>query len=349
MWVTSSTAKAQKPNYIALGNFDGIHRGHQQVVQPVLDRIKTAPLTTDGFSRAHFPRPRATVVTFSPHPHQFFTGQQKNLLTPLDEKIHHLKRLGVEQLMLLPFDRELAALGPQEFVEKILVQQLDVKFISVGADFCFGRGRSGTSADLRAIAQRFGITTHITPLQTDTEERISSSLIRAQLTAGELQRANCLLGRPYGLRGQVIHGQKLGRTLGFPTANLAVPPQKQLPAIGVYAVWVQVQPLTTRPRDPQTLDLSAGMEIAPNHHPKQPGYGGVMNIGHKPTVAGRELSIEVHLFDWSGDLYGRTLAVDCLAYLRPEQKFHSLDELKDQIQRDCTQAETFLQRTCAQF
>lgn len=302
MWITSSLDTVKTPTFVALGNFDGVHRGHQRVIRPVLG---------NSF---------ATVVTFQPHPQEFFTGQRRPLLTPLDEKAGYLEELGVDQLVLLPFNRALAALTPQGFVTEILVERLQARQISVGQDFCFGRSRSGTTADLQSIAARFGIAVQIAPLHTDNGERISSSAIRHALQTGDLLQANRLLGRPYTLIGKVVQGQQLGRTIGFPTANLQVPSEKFLPQQGVYAVWVQRQ----------------GQN--PSQETTVPPLPGVMNIGNRPTVNGSVQTIEVHLLDWSGNLYNEELVVHLVSFLRPEQKFASLDALKAQIQADCAVA-----------
>ena len=302
MWVTSSLIKALKPTAVALGNFDGVHRGHQQVIQPVLKQGEIV----------------STVVTFNPHPQEFFTGKRRSLLTPQSEKVQELERLGVEQLVLLPFDRELACLSPQEFVEKILVQQLRSHSISVGQDFCFGKGRTGTITDLKAIASKYGIPTTIVPLHNCEGERISSSAVRQALEQGNLNRAKILLGRAYSLVGTVIIGKQLGRTIGFPTANIDLPMEKFLPSNGVYAVKVYL------PND------------------KSPIVG-VMNIGNRPTVNGANQSVEVYLIDWSGDLYGKILTVELEQFLRPEQKFESLDALKNQIKIDCDRAKASLE------
>lgn len=308
MWVTSSLATVLTPTAVALGNFDGVHRGHRQVVQPVLKNRAIVG------AEKHL---HSTVVTFCPHPQEFFAEQRRPLLTPLNEKIAQLKQMGLEQLVSLPFNRELASLTPEQFVEGILVKQLQAAHISVGSDFCFGRRRSGTSKDLQGIAARYGINVTIAPLELIDGERISSSAIRQALQQGDLQVANRLLGRPYSLIGQVVRGQQLGRTIGFPTANLHVSPEKFIPRQGVYAVQVQV------------YKTEAGSsEVIP----------GVMNIGYRPTVEGTQQTIEVHLLEWSGDLYGQTVSVHLEAFLRPEQKFAALDDLKAQIQADCEAA-----------
>lgn len=326
MWITSSLTTAKTPTRVALGNFDGIHRGHQKVIEPVLGHAVFDGDDRDSHlldtSSLAFREPSAapenaaslsTVVTFHPHPRQFFTGESRPLLTPLEEKIQVLRSIGVEQLVLLPFNEALARLTPEAFVKTILVESLQAQQISVGQNFCFGSKRAGTAIDLQRLAAQFGIPVEIVPLHCSGEERISSSAIREALTAGDPQRASRLLGRPYELIGQVVQGQQLGRTIGFPTANLQVPVDKFVPGGGVYSVWVS--------------------GVAP-----QP-IRGVMNIGHRPTVSGQQQTIEVHLLDWSGDLYSRTLTISLDRFLRPEQKFASLDELKAQIQQDCLVAQ----------
>ncbi|MBI4782303.1 MAG: bifunctional riboflavin kinase/FAD synthetase [Oscillatoriophycideae cyanobacterium NC_groundwater_1537_Pr4_S-0.65um_50_18] len=311
MWIADSLATIKTPTSVALGNFDGIHRGHRQVIQPIFSEILGRNSLDEATMAASTAQPLATVVSFCPHPQEFFTGQRRLLLTPLAEKIHYLKAIGVEQFVLLPFDQYLACLNPQEFVEKILIQRLQVKQISIGQDFRFGQKRAGTAADLQAIATQYHIPVTIAPLHTCEGERISSSAIRHNLEQGNVPQANLLLGRPFTLLGQVVQGQQLGRTIGFPTANLQVPEEKFLPRQGVYSVWVQVGGLEEDTRLP-----------------------GVMNIGNRPTVNGIQQTIEVHLLDWSGDLYGQTLAVSLDSFLRSEQKFASLDDLKAQIAQD---------------
>ena len=313
MRIVDSPEQILTPTAIALGNFDGIHRGHQKVLWPILER--------SDCQEAEYICP--TVVSFYPHPREFFQGEKLKLLTPVKEKAYQLERLGIEQLVLLTFNRELASLSPQQFVEKILVKQLQATQISVGADFCFGFQRKGTATDLKAIASDFGIKVHINSLhkyqspQPQAENiRISSSFIRQALEAGEIEQANSMLGRAYSLIGTVVKGQQLGRTIGFPTANLQLPPEKFLPRYGVYSV---------------------NVFLGENNDSRSP-IKGVMNIGYRPTVAGSAPTIEVHLLDWSGDLYHRTLTVNLERFLRPEQKFSSLEALKKQIAADCKAA-----------
>ena len=348
MWLTSSLTTALTPTAVALGNFDGIHRGHQQVIKPVLQSAVGASelATRQGEQEEQLndnanqigaksnERPYATVVSFNPHPQQFFTGVPRALLTPALEKAIYLQSLGVEQLVLLPFDRELAALTPPEFVEEILVRRLKTQRISVGQDFRFGCKRAGTAADLQAYAATYGIDVTIVGLQICSGSRISSSVIRQALSDGDIERANILLGRPYSLTGTVVKGQQLGRTIGFPTANLQLPPEKFLPRYGVYAVQVTIL----------TGDNSSEPgNIIPCPIPDAPApILGVMNIGCRPTVSGTVPTVEVYLIDWTGDLYGQTLTVSLKQFVRPEQKFASLDELTWQIQSDCDRAKSIL-------
>jgi riboflavin kinase/FMN adenylyltransferase len=346
VWITSSLDTVLTPTVIALGNFDGLHRGHQQVIQPILkqpspldsrqrtEMLLTNPVTLLTWDRGVLENPvgesppfYSTVVTFHPHPQEFFTGQPKKLLTPLDEKVEWLKIMGVEQLVLLPFDEHMATLTPRDFVEKILIQKLQPSCISVGFDFRFGTKRTGTVKDLEKIAAHHGIKVKTVPLfLCENGERISSSEIRTALENGAIRRANQLLGRPYHLVGSVVHGKQLGRTIGFPTANLHLPPEKFLPRYGVYAVKVSETEIKSR----SETGSDANLELV--NHP------GVMNIGCRPTVAGQTVTIEVHLLDWSGDLYGKTLKINLEEFLRPEQKFPSLESLKTQIQADCLHA-----------
>ncbi|MDZ8051585.1 MAG: bifunctional riboflavin kinase/FAD synthetase [Aulosira sp. ZfuVER01] len=358
--VASATEGLLTPTAVALGKFDGVHLGHQRVIQPVLRRAKRqVPETALGdrnlvadernvlelspqqktptaSTQEHI---YSTVVTFHPHPQEFFSGQPRALLTPLDEKVEQLRSLGIEQLVLLPFDKELSALSPEDFVEKILIQQLRCQQLSVGQDFCFGKQRTGTAKDLQLLAAKYDIPVTIVALETYTdsgnlpadtnclsipatqEPPISTSLIRQTLENGDIKSANLLLGRPYTLFGVVIQGKQLGRTIGFPTANLQLPKDKFLPRLGVYAVRVSILDETPDAAHPQL---------------------GVMNIGNRPTVDGTDTSVEIHLFDWAEDLYGKKLAVQLVQFLRPEQKFSSLEALKTQIQLDCTVAKEVL-------
>lgn len=312
MLIVSSTEQIQVPTAIALGNFDGIHQGHKMVLQPIVGHQQ--------FEQQ--PHVYPSVVSFSPHPREFFTGKQIKLLTPIAEKSELLSDLGIEQLILLPFNQDLSSLSPQQFVEQILVKQLQAKSISVGLDFRFGYQRRGTAENLSAIGASFGIQVYLNSLhryanRQNEKVRVSSSLIREALTKGEIKTANQMLGRPYSIIGKVVPGKQLGRTIGFPTANLEPTWEKFLPRFGVYSGDIYLK---------EGTEFKGGVKKVAQ---------GVMNIGCRPTVAGELPTIEAHLLNWSGDLYGQTLRVDLIDFLRPEQKFASIEELKQQITIDC--------------
>ena len=351
VWITSSLPTAHTPTDIALGNFDGVHLGHQTVICPILP---TSPNDTQISAAKHLttppelptlrgysdrcplllencdfqsatppaerpsgaPSPIPTVVTFYPHPQEFFSNQSRPWLTPLEEKAAFMKQLGVRQLVLLPFNSELANLSPRAFVEDVLLDRLQAQHISVGADFRFGHKRAGEVTLLKKLATQQGIRVTVVELAQKEGDRISSSRIRQALCTGDVNQVQQLMGRPYRLVGRVIKGQQLGRQLGFPTANLQVPPEKFLPRTGVYSVLVFGVP----------------------GHPIDEGLPGVMNLGVRPTVDGQNSSIEVHLLNWQGNLYDQTLTVALKGFLRPEQRFNSLDHLKAQIQADCQAA-----------
>ncbi len=317
VWRAELGRVVEQPTAIALGNFDGLHRGHQQVIAPVLAwRRSPAGAST-----------LATVVSFDPHPQVFFRGESRLALTPRVEKVQVLRQLGLEQLALVPFTTDLANLAPEAFVETVLLGQLRAQFVSVGENFRFGQQRRGTAADLRAIAARSGVTVAIVPLATCGADRISSSIIREYLAAGAIDDAQRLLGRTYTLHGPVTTGQQLGRTLGFPTANVQLPEEKFLPRLGVYAVRVAIAP----------GEASISCELPP-FGGDRPGWPGVANLGYRPTVTGMGLVFEVHLLDWAGDLYGQSLVVELVDFLRPEQRFASLEALRQQIAQDAEAA-----------
>ncbi len=302
MQIHSTLATVAKPTAVALGNFDGVHCGHQQVIQLVLQA-----------SRGLVP----TIVSFHPHPQEFFSGQPRQFLTTVTEKAQVLGELGIAQLVLLKFDQALAKLTPSEFVEKILDQQLAARHITIGADFHFGYQRQGNAQMLQQLAANYDMATNIVELATDQQTRIGSSRIRSALLNKDLSEASRLLGRSYSLSGRVISGQQLGRTLGFPTANIDYPPEKFLPHLGVYFVRVDTE---------QQQQLPA-----------------VMNIGKRPTVNGQKITVEVHLLHWSGDIYDQQIRIYLDQFWRSEQKFAGLPELTAQIQADCTAAHSFYQ------
>ena len=286
-----------------IGNYDGVHRGHQHMIAAV--RARASELGVP-----------AVVVTFEPTPREFFEGPTApSRLTRLREKLQALALYGVDRVVVLRFDRRMQGMGADEFVQRLLVDGLGVRHMVVGHDFHFARRREGTIETLRAAGAAHGFTVAEVGQFLLEGERVSSSLVREALNRGDLERATRLLGRPYRMAGRVRLGKRLGRTLGYPTANLALQ-RKVVPLWGIFAVRVS----------------GAGLV----------DYPAVSSLGTRPTVNGTDPLLEVHLFDFDGDLYGQHLDVDFVARLRDEQKFESLDALVAQMNRDAAAARALL-------
>ncbi len=295
---------ALRPTAIALGSFDGLHAGHRRVIAAV----------TAAADPAADPAAVPTVVSFWPHPREVLHGEGRLRLDLPHEKLELLEPLGIRQLVLVPFTRELAALTPAAFVEGVLVQQLHARRVAVGDNFRFGAGRRGDAADLQRLGAAHGISVEVLPMLWQGGERMSSSRIRAALAAGAIADARQLLGRPYRFSGAVVSGRGLGRQLGWPTANLAVDGRKLLPAEGVYAALAWIGP--------------GGAPLA-----------AVMNLGPQPTVdPAAPSAVEVHLLDRQVDLTDGQLTVQPLERLRGQQRFDGLPDLVAQIGRDADQA-----------
>jgi riboflavin kinase/FMN adenylyltransferase len=287
---------------VAIGNFDGVHLGHQEVIGEAARRARE-------LGAAH------AVLTFEPHPRSVFRPDLPPFrLTPFPAKARIVAALGVERLFALPFDLEFAKKTPEIFAREVLAAGLGARHVVTGWNFVFGRRRSGTPERLVALGREHGFgVTIVEPVARAGGEVISATTIREHLQAGDPVAAAKLLGREWSIEGKVEEGDRRGRTIGFPTANIALGDHLR-PAPGVYAVEVE-------------------------------GFGaGVANLGWRPTVQGRDLRFEVHLFDFAGDLYGRTLQVALVAYLRGEQKFAGLDALKAQIAEDASRARELLAR-----
>ena len=298
-----SPQDARRPTALALGSFDGLHAGHRRVIRHALEGDCGVP----------------TVVSFWPHPREVLFGEPRLRLDLPSEKLALLEPLGIEQLVLVPFNRELARLSAEAFIDQILCDALDARRIAVGANFRFGHQRKGDAALLQELGRRRGITVDVVGILEDEDGRMSSSRIRAALDKGDLDTAKELLGRPYRFQGRVVRGRGLGRELGWPTANLQVDGRKCLPALGVYAAWAQL-----------------------NHNGER--LAAVMNLGPQPTVDPASPSaVEVHLLDRNIDLENRLLTVEPVLRLRGQNKFDGLDALSEQIGRDADQARQCLQ------
>jgi riboflavin kinase/FMN adenylyltransferase len=293
------------PSCVALGTFDGLHLGHQKVIQRAIDIARDNSLL-------------AGVVTFYPHPKEVLGKIEKaNYLTPLDEKLGLLEKMGLDFTIVVQFTESFASLTPIQFIEQY-IKALSIEKVVTGFDFCFGHRGQGTTQTLQdwsTDSRDFDL--YVVPSLDDQQQKVSSSRIRKLLLDGEVEQAASLLGRNYEIKGQVIHGEKRGRLLGFPTANLELHQPHVIPRLGVYAV-----------------------QLIWNN---RLSYG-VINIGIKPTFETNLLrpTIEVHIFDFNEEIYGHTLSVQFVSYIRSEQKFNSIDDLKAQIKLDSIQAKSRL-------
>ncbi len=291
----------------AIGNFDGVHIGHQSVID----------LTRDIAKAAHAP---LGVMTFEPHPRSYFSRDSKPFrLMNAEARANRLGKLGVEKLYEVPFNDALASLTPRAFAQDVIADRLGLKHVVVGADFCFGRGRSGTIDDLQAFGAEMGFGVTVAPILKIGAANVSSTAIRQALSDGKPRDAAAMLDHWHRIEGEVIRGDQRGRELGFPTANMSIAglhPAK----FGVYAVKVDV------------LD-----------GPHAGSYDGAASIGVRPMFDGDIPNCESYLFDFKGDLYGATLSVALVDYLRPELKFDGLDALIAQMNADCDTARKILQ------
>jgi riboflavin kinase/FMN adenylyltransferase len=287
-----------------IGNFDGVHLGHQAVFAALRERATAAGLP-------------ATVITFEPQPLEFFRPDQAPArLTRLREKLEAIAACGIDRVLLVRFNREFAAITAPAFVRDTLVDCLGLRHLFVGDDFRFGRDRAGDFGLLRDMGREHGFSVESLATVALDGERVSSTRVREALQRGDVDRAAAFLGRRYRICGRVGHGHKRGRTIGFPTMNVPLL-RRSTPLRGVFAVEV----------------IGLGATALP----------GVANIGNRPTLAGDDrLLLEVHLFDYEADLYGRHVEVDFIEHIRDEHKFDSFDALRAQIQRDAEQARRIL-------
>jgi riboflavin kinase/FMN adenylyltransferase len=282
---------------VTQGTFDGVHIGHAQI----LGNIVALSKKQGG---------KSVLVTFHPHPRHFLYKAENNirLLSTFDEKVEYLKKLGLDYLVVLPFDEQLAKMSAISFIRDILVEKIGVKTMVVGYDHRFGRNREGSFEDLKEYSIMFGFEVIEIAAQDISEAIVSSTKIRQSLLDGDVKTAALFLGRNYSLKGIVIHGRKMGKDLGYPTANIKVSDEdKLIPANGVYAV-----------------------KVIHNNSI----YGGMLNIGNNPSISGAVWSIEVHIFNFSNSIYGEELTVEFVSRMRNEEKFDTLDDLIAQLKVD---------------
>lgn len=292
----------------AIGNFDGVHLGHQAVI----DLARQAGRDSDA---------PLGIVTFEPHPRQFFAPDAPPFrLMNAEAKAHRLEKLGVERLYQLAFDARLSGLSAEAFAREVIRDGLGLSHVVVGADFCFGKGRQGTTEDLKRFGAEMGFGVTIAELVTFEENDVSSTNIRRALSDGRPRDAARMLGHFHRIEGTVQHGDKRGRDLGYPTANMSID-DLHPPRFGIYAVKV---------------DVLTG--------PHAGSYDGAASMGVRPMFDGEVPNLESYLFDFEGDLYGAALSVGLVEFLRPEAKFDSLDALVKQMDADCVQARDILAR-----
>jgi riboflavin kinase/FMN adenylyltransferase len=303
---------------LTVGTFDGVHRGHQAVAAEVVRRARAGGR-------------RSVLVTFDPHPLEVVNpAAAPRLLTLADERAALLGRLGVDQVTVLPFTPGLSHLAPEEFVRQVLRAEFGMVELVLGYDHGFGRGRAGDLATMRALGAADGFAVDVVEPVRDDGQPISSTLIRAAVAHGRLEQSARWLGRSYSVRGTVAPGAGRGRGIGVPTINLAPPdPRKLLPPDGVYAVWVTVE------------GAGSGAQGAGSPG-REARYGGMMNQGPRPTFGDATRTLEVHLFDFAGDLYGEAVTVAWVERLRDVRAFPSRDALVVQLERDRTAARASL-------
>ena len=305
MRITHGFRSLDTPHAVTIGNFDGLHLGHQAMLTRLQDVAHARGLPS-------------CVLSFEPHPREFFAPDQAPArLSSLREKYECLRRQGIDRLHVFRFDRAFAALSAEAFIEQVLGRTLQANYVLVGDDFRFGSKRAGDFALLQQSGQALGFDAESLPTVEIAGERASSTAVRLALASGDLARSAQLLGRPYGISGRVMHGDKLGRDLGFPTANIQLKHNRP-PLLGIYAVEV------------------FGLNGEP--------LPGVASLGRRPTVKGPDAIpvLEVHLFDFDAEIYGRRVRVDFLHKLRDEEKYPDLDSLVAQIRLDVDHAKDFL-------
>ena len=279
---------------VTSGTFDGVHLGHQKILR----RLQELATRKQG---------ETVLLTYWPHPRLILQPEDKSLrlLTTLSEKVKLLEEMGVDHLIILPFTKELSQMSSEEFIRDILVDKIQTKTLVIGYDHKFGKNREGSFEYLQSHSHLFGFAIEEISRQDVDDLGVSSTKIRTALAQGDIATANKYLGRPYDLSGQVVKGQQIGRSLGFPTANIQIAEDyKLLPRDGAYAVHAEVNSIR---------------------------YKAILNIGDRPTVDGQKKTIEAHLIDFEGDLYGQELRVYFQEFLREEKKFESLDALKNQL------------------
>lgn len=297
---------------VTIGTFDGVHIGHQKIIS----RLQEVAKKSGG---------ETVILTFFPHPRMILHPDDLNikLISTMNEKAEKLEALGIDHLIITPFTRDFSNLTPQEYIKEILVEKIGTRHIIIGYDHRFGKDRKGGLKELQSFASDFGFDVEEIPEQDINDVAVSSTKIRNAILSGDTKTASEFLGYAFQLTGKVIKGDQLGRVLGFPTANLFIEENyKLIPSDGIYAVSIEFNHEETNPKTAM----------------------GMAYIGHRPTINGMSRNIEVNIFDFNEDIYGQTIRINFLAYLRGDEKFNSLEDLKKQLTKDEKAARKILLR-----
>ena len=289
-----SRIERDKPSVVALGNFDGVHRGHQKLFKLAKEESQRLNIETIVFS-------------FYPHPTWVVGGKKKSLIMSQEEKRNIIESIGIDVLIEYPFTKDFANMPPEEFFVNILVNKLHTKVLVVGSNYYFGKGKQGGVELLKELGERYNVKVVIVDAVLEGDEIISSSRIRKLISSGNIEMANKLAGHPYSVSGTIVKGNQLGRKLGFPTINIMTEEYRAYPPNGVYATKVYIDK-------------------------KQ--YLGITNIGYAPTVDVEVKRIETYIYDFNEDVYGKHAKVEFYKFIRPERKFNSIDELKSEVDKN---------------
>lgn len=297
-----TTFELERESVVALGNFDGVHKGHQKLLQRAASLAKEKNFL-------------AVALSFYPHPTWVLGNNPKPLVMSRQDRKHQIKEEGVDVFIEYPFTVEFAAISPEVFFKEILIEKLHAKAVVIGSNYFFGKGKAGNVECMRKLGEKYDVEILVVDIVKIDGKVISSTNIRSLISEGKMEEAKELLGHPYSVIGTVIHGKKLGRTIGFPTLNIIADPDRIHPPNGVYATTVKVYNTT---------------------------YWGITNIGYNPTVGGQTKMIETHLMNYEGSLYGEEIEVAFHHFIRSEKKFHDVEMLSRQIATDTELARIFL-------
>lgn len=317
VYTNIDSVEIDRKTAVALGNFDGVHIGHRKILTEAGEVAREKDMMSICF-------------TFSVHPREFRElsgGKTMKFLSEPSDKLELMSDLGIDAVVAIPFTREIMTMDPEAFVKDILVKKLNVGSVHCGFNYSFGDKASGNPELLKKLGSELGFEVHVQDPVTIDGETVSSTSIREIVEKGDMEKASQFLGRPFALNGQVSQGRHIGRTIGFPTANFSPDPHMVLPPNGVYFTSVKIFDREGRPE----LDEEGNEVILP----------GITNLGTKPTVGGKEMSVETYIYDFNQDIYGKEIRVYFLKWERPEKNFASLDELKAMIQKNCRDGRVF--------